>query len=633
MIGAVALVASGVGAAAGAGLIGATAGAGAAACATAGFLGVSAATLTAVGAIAGAASAVLTLAAGTPKGTIGGSATQFKIDKDAGMPVVIGRSYSGGNVVHRQYYGPKNSLESWVTVHSIGPVRSLGPLLINKVQVSLNGTSIGGTYAGYMWLDQQLGAVPEARALAGPQGNFPGWSAAHKLSGLAADLWTLKFDEKGKVYPNGVPQRGRVVEGVYVYDPRLDSTYPGGSGACRLGNEPSYVWSESPALHALTWAFGRIQNGVLVAGGGMKIGGIDMAPFVDWANVCDANGWKVGGIVYTNSDNSWDILKMIAQAGGGEVMPVGAQLSCTYSAPRVSIGRITSDDITGDIDAPGTASRRLRRNTVIARVRLETHGWEEVPLDAVAIPAYVTADGGSRPTELTFPLVQQVDQGVQLGLYAMWNGRELDGIALPAKVYAIGYRPGDCLTVDIPEASLNSRDVVVRNREIEGSTMGVTLTCRSETAAKHPFCLGMTGSAPPTPDLSVPPSYPVDQTRASYAIVSQSVLYPVNSDSDGVDIVPFSAVIDDGRTVNFPAGSISGLASGTEYVLLWSLSTSSYSAAVSPALDALASSDNVRIRYVTTSNVDGTYPGTPTAPGGDGGGGGGGRYNQNEVAP
>lgn len=638
VIGAVALVASGVGAAAGAGLIGATAGAGAAAGATAGFLGVSAATLTAVGAIAGAASAILTLAAGTPKGTIGGSATQFKIDKDAGLPVIIGRTYSGGNVVHRQYYGAKNSLESWVTVHSIGPVRSLGPLLINKVAVALAGTAISGSYAGYMWLDEQLGAVPEARALAGPQGNFPGWSSAHKLSGLAADLWTLKFDEKGKIYPNGVPQRGRVVEGVYVYDPRLDSTYPGGNGACRLGNEATYVWSECPALHALTWAFGRIQNGVLVAGGGMKVAGIDMAPFVDWANVCDANGWKAGGIVYTTSDNSWDILKMIAQAGGGEVMPVGAQLSCTYTAPRVSIGTITSEDITGDVDVPGTASRRLRRNTVIPRVRLETHGWEEVPLDAIAIPAYVAVDGGSRPTELTFSLVQQVDQGAQLGLYAMWNGRELDGIVLPAKVYAIGYRPGDCLTVDIPEASLNSRDVVVRNREIEGSTMGVTLTCRSETFAKHAFCLGKTGKAPPTPDLSVPPAYPVDGARAAYQILeaTQSVAYPVTSTMNSVAVAAFDATIDDGRRLSFPAYQATGLAASSAYVVLWDIANAAYSVmVVADSYAAISSPDYVIVRYISTSAADGTYPTQPTAPGGDGGGGygGGGRYYQNEAIP
>lgn len=99
VVGAAALIASGVGALAGASIIGATAGAGAAAGATAGFLGVSAATFTAVGAIAGVASAALSLAAGQPKGSVGGSATQFKIDKDAGMPVIIGRSPAAHRVI------------------------------------------------------------------------------------------------------------------------------------------------------------------------------------------------------------------------------------------------------------------------------------------------------------------------------------------------------------------------------------------------------------------------------------------------------------------------------------------------------------------------------------------------------
>lgn len=616
VVGAAALVATGVGAAVSAGLIGSVA----AGATSATFLGVTAATFTAAGAIAGAVGAGLSLAAAAvaPKGSVGGSATQFKIDKDAGMPVAIGRTHSGGNVAHRQFYGSKNSLESWVTIHSIGPVRSLGPLLINKAAVALNGTAVGGGYAGYMWLDQQLGACPEARAMAGPSGNFAGWGSTYKLSGLAADLWTLKFDDKGKVYPNGVPQRGRIVEGVYVYDPRQDSTYPGGSGGCRLGQEATYVWSENPALHAITWAFGRYQNGTLIAGGGLSAAGIDMPPFVDWANVCDANGWKVGGIVYTSTDNSWDILKMIAQAGGGEVMAVGAQLSCTFSAPRVSIGTITSADIIGDIDVPVSASRRLRRNTVIPRVRLESHGWEVVPLDAIAIPQYVTVDGGSRPKEIDFPLVQQVDQGAQLGLYEILNARELDGIVLPAKVYAIGYRPGDCLTVDIPEASLVARDVIVRGREIDGASMGVTLTCRSETQSKHPFCLGKTGVAPPTPDLSVPVFF---DNRGSYRLLSQSINFPFTSDDDSIIAAAFSGVLDNGATLDFPAASINGLASGTSFAVMWRFSTGSYVAAPAPATAEFASSDYVFLGAMSTSSA-GDYPADPTPPPGYGGGGG-----------
>jgi hypothetical protein len=535
VVGAVALAATGVGAAVSLGALAASA---------------TTATIATVATVAQVSAAALSIAsaAATPKGSLGGNPTEFTIDKESGLPYAIGRTYSAGKVVHRQYYGSKNSLESWVAVHSIGPIKSLGPFQVEKATVTFSNRAALGTYAGYMWLDQQLGACPESRALQGPQGNFPGWTAASKLSGLAADLWTLKYDSKGKKFPNGVPERGRILEGVFVYDPRLDSTYPGGSGPCRLGSEATYVYSENPALHAITWAYGRIQNGTLIAGGGMKLVGIDLAPFLEFANVCDANGWKAGGIVYTSADNKWDILKMICQAGGGEPMPVGGQLSVTFNAPRVSIGTITSADIIGDVDVPGTASRRARRNTVIPKVRLESHGWQVVPLNAIAIPDYVAVDGGSRPREIEFPLVQQVDQGAQLGLYEILNGRELEGILLPCKATMIGYRPGDCLTVDIPEAALAGRDVVVRTREIDMGTVGVTFTCRSETASKHSFALGKGGTAPPTPDLSIPTvdlSAPdaADWTANGAVLSANGVSFPAVIVTGAADDRPMAGVL------------------------------------------------------------------------------------------
>lgn len=492
IVGAVALVATGVGA------IGV------------GAIGLTAATLTTIGTIAGVAASLMSLGAASlagrpPPGTVAGNPTKFTIEKQSGIPYTMGRTLVGGRVAHRQYYGAKNVYESWVSILSLGPVKSVGPLLIDKLTaVALSGTAALGAYAGYMWLDTQIGATPEARALAGPAGAIPGWDPTSKLSGLAADLWTLKWDKEGKVFPTGVPVRGRVVEGVLVYDPRQDSTYPGGSGACRLGDEETYVYSENPACHAVTWAFGRYQNDVLVAGGGLAASGIDMATFAEWANVCDANGWKVGGTVFTEADNSWDVLRMIAQAGGGECVPVGARLAAIFSAPRVSIGTVTSNDVCGPVDVPATAASRIRRNTIIPKVRLEAQGWEMTPLDPVSVPEYVALDGASRPRELDFPLVQQADQGAELALYAMLNDRELDGISITAKIYALGYRPGDCLTIDIPEANLIGRDVILREREIDAASMAVTLVCRSETAEKHSFALGRSGVPPRTPDLSNP---------------------------------------------------------------------------------------------------------------------------------
>lgn len=394
VVGAAALIATGVGAAVGAGV--ATA---------AGSAGIGTLSIATVASTASAVSAGLSLAAGVsaPKGTVGGNATKFKIDKDAGLPLVFGRTYVGGNVGHRQYYNDpgsrmKNQRESWVTILSLGPVNSVGPLLVDKTPVSFtSGGSAIGTYSGNMWLDTQLGACPEARALQGPNGDFPGWNATSKLSGLAADLWTLDFDSKGKKFPNGVPQRGRVVEGVFAWDPRLDDTWPGGIGPCRRDDPDTWVYTECPWLLGLQFALGYFQNGFLMAGGGMAVTGIDVQTIVSAANVSDANGWKAGGQVYATTDNSWDILQMLAQAGGGEFLNVGGMLTCTYSAPRPSIGTITSADIAGTIDTPSASSRRKRRNIFIPSVRLESHGWEVVPLDAVKIDEYIEADGAPRP--------------------------------------------------------------------------------------------------------------------------------------------------------------------------------------------------------------------------------------------
>lgn len=500
IVGGVALIATGIGAAAALGAFGTVA----AGSATAATLATIATVATVASVAAGVLSVAAVLLASKPKSSLGGSATKFTIDKESGIPYQMGRTGSGGRVVHRQYYGPKNAYESWATVHSLGPIKSLGPLLIDNAEVTFSGGAAMGRYADYMWLTEQLGACPESVAMAGPFGSFPGWDSTAKISGLAADLWTLKFDTNGKKYPAGIPQRLRVNEGVYVYDPRRDSTYPGGAGACRIGQEDTYVWSENPALHAITWAYGRYQNGVLVAGGGLEVDGIMMAPFVEWANVCEANNWKVGGTIYTTSDDGWDVLKMIAQAGGGEVFPCGALLSCVFSAPRVSIGTITAEDLAGDLDIPSSASIRQRRNTIIPRVRLESHGWEMTPLEPVTVTDYVTVDGGSRPREISYPLVQDKDQGAELATYDMLNMREIDGISIPAKVYAIGYLPGDCVTLDIPEANLVARDVIIRQREIDATSLVIGLTCRTETPGKHDYALGKTGVAPPTPDLSIP---------------------------------------------------------------------------------------------------------------------------------
>ncbi|VVT07382.1 hypothetical protein SPHINGO391_390044 [Sphingomonas aurantiaca] len=118
VVGAAALVVSGAGALAGAGLFATTLGSGAV---VAGVAGISATGLTAIGAGLAAAAGALSFAAGTPKGTIGGSATQFKIDKDSGIPIIIGRSPPAYRIL-RRVAAAAREIEWWPTALARYPV-------------------------------------------------------------------------------------------------------------------------------------------------------------------------------------------------------------------------------------------------------------------------------------------------------------------------------------------------------------------------------------------------------------------------------------------------------------------------------------------------------------------------------
>src|SRR3546814_18164779 len=102
----------------------------------------------------------------------------------------------------------------------------------------------------------------------------------------------LRYDSKGKHFQNGVPDVLWIVQGVKVYDPRLDSTYPGGSGACRAGDESTYVYSQNPYLHALTWCIGRFHHGKRAAGLGAPVSASDIAAVVGGVNIADATKRK-----------------------------------------------------------------------------------------------------------------------------------------------------------------------------------------------------------------------------------------------------------------------------------------------------------------------------------------------------
>jgi len=109
-------------------------------------------------------------------------------------------------------------------------------------------------------------------------------------------------------------------------------------------------------------------------------------------------------------------------------------------------------------------------------------------------------------------------------------------------------------------------------------------------------------------------------SRASYEIRTLDPAFPITPGDTSFTIAAFTAVLDDGRSMMFPAATVSGLASGTTYGLFWNLSTGAYEADLTPALSRRASANYVFLEFYTTSTA-GVFPGVDPAPPGYLGGG------------
>jgi len=474
--------------------------AGAALAGTGMFLGMTAGTLSAVATIAGIAATAANIGAQvlTKPPPARGSVAQIVIAVDPPRPFVAGEGYVGGMLRYDQGYG---ATINKVPNPYLWQVYVYNGVTSEEVAPYVDFAPLSSWYTGFLTTTSQLGLCPEAAALSPTWAGAPGWDGSSKLSGEAAIGFNAKFDKDGKRFANGLPVFGAYGKWAKAYDPRLDSTWPGGSGAHRSDDESTWEWTETPALIAGSYALGYRQNGTLVMGMGLAGDAIDWDYVADWANVCEANEWTIFGRVFepVGPEQRWANLKDICAAGGGVPIPsVGGRLSFHYPSPKISLGTITEDDrAQGRISRTAMKGYADRINSVIPRYIEPDAKWDMVQAEKVSVAAFVTDDGEEKLTEWPFNLVKDVDQAAELAGYKIWESREETIDPVPLLPQFRNLRPGECWTFDFPSLGLAEQDCVITSRTIDPGTFAVSLKVETETAAKHAAVLGTTGTPPP----------------------------------------------------------------------------------------------------------------------------------------
>lgn len=502
---------------------------------TATIAGISLATIATVAGVALMAVSMLTMQ--VPKPTSAGAQLDTKMSAKAPVPVLYGRTATGGTLVYRELSGAKNSkLFMAIALSAAGPIAGVEYAYANDVglnffanpssaisMVTATTPSSKKLYRNKFAQRWLTGETPSPTTISqgfgqyGPAPKAPGKASGHALALVYADYDSDQF-------PQGLPKMLWTVKGVKVYDPRKDSTYPGGSGSHRLANAATWEFSENPYLCALHWTLGKFENGRKVVGIGAKPSEIDFAAFVRGANVADANNWKCGGVAAT-SDDKFAVLSTILAAGGGVPIARGAQISCFVNAPLTTTATITASDIVRDIEIQNSSSLRSRYNTVIPTYREPSQFWQMVSGEQVSTDVYVQEDGGFKTSkEVEFSMVQQAAQAHQLATYNLVNSREMLTFTVGLKLAALAHRVGSAILVNVPEVAAGAVKCLVINREYNPTDQVVTLTLKSENDAKHAFALGQSQIAPPTIALTGYDASNIAAPEASAWIVSGAVL-------------------------------------------------------------------------------------------------------------
>ena len=482
-----------------------------------------------------AGSAALT-AATQQKQRSEGSATAFRLDTDAGLPFAFGRVATGGTLAYRKGFGATNRYQGIVsTLSAGGPIQSYEAFYADDelTTFGVNDVATSGDHTGAMWLQVKLGTQPQT-ALTSPTGlelsvTAPGWTSDHKMSGRACVMWTLFENSKLTEYRGGLPKPLHVIVGKYGWDPRLDSTWPGGSGSCRLLTPSTWVPIENGAIAALNWAIGMWEGDAgasedgtpyacsLVGGIGSSLDGIDVPAFVNAANIADANGWEIGAYP-TTKDDKFAVLSNMLNSAGALPSRMAGKISCVaYGEAQASVVTITSDDTAGPVEVSLGQSRLERINTILPRHWSPNHRWEMVQLGPITVSGSVAADGGKRTRGIDYPYVTNANQAAQLAYYDVADAREQIGGTVTLKPHLRRIAPGDCFTFAEPGFLLDGIKVKCLRRSYDPMSGTVRVTFRQETDAKHTAALTQVGVAPPSASSDTPPG-PYVEPPSSFSV-------------------------------------------------------------------------------------------------------------------
>lgn len=392
------------------------------------FLGASASTLFTVSAGLSVGSSLL---AKKPKAPSVNAANidrlNSTIDLRTPRKIVWGDTAGANDVRDQEYTDNQTVLHRFIVVAS-HKVHSIYEIWFDDELAWSSVSGVAAKFAGY------LNVTPVTEGNAGNAINIsPRMGSSRRYTGLAYVYLRFKLTGNSKKtespFVQSVPTRVTIrTKGAYVYDPRLDSTVPGGSGSHRADDQSTWEWSDSasrnPALQLLWWMLGWRINGKLAVGGGIPPNRIDMESFITAANLCDedvsiaAGGteprYRSDGVV-SEGDSPTVIMDALKAAMNADLDDVGGKLRLFvfHNDLGTPLADFNENDILGSFEYRATAALDESFNVVRGTYTdpRDQALYQQIDYPQVELPS---RDGIDRIDTFPLALVQSPSQAQRL---------------------------------------------------------------------------------------------------------------------------------------------------------------------------------------------------------------------------
>lgn len=398
--------------------------------------------------------------------------------------IVFGTTAMANDIRDQEFTGTNQEyLHRFIVVasHKVNEISQI--TFDDKLAWTLAG-GVQGEYVGYLDVAVRTeGNAGNAINISGRMGStrrYTGLAYAHLRFKLTGN--TKKAESP---FASSVPSRITIEgNGIAVYDPRQDSTVPGGSGAHRADNQATWTWgthARNPALQALTYMLGWKINGLLAVGKGIPARRFDMESFITAANICDESVALSGGGtepryradgVFSEADDMSLVLNQFAIAMDARFYDPQGRIAvkCMVNDLASPVAQFTANDILGAVQwtpfGELSETYNLVRGTYTDPSPNSLYQSVDYPEQYEA-----SADGIDRILTLDLPLVQSASQAQRIARRALLRAK-YGGGTLSCEMQATAWRAEQYAPVTLTFPNLGMVNKVFRVEEIEARVDG-----------------------------------------------------------------------------------------------------------------------------------------------------------------